>query len=122
MTLSDSFCVDRHRREWLDLFSDKVDLVFANESEITSLFETDDFDAAARKITDLVPMAAITPVGEGVGRGHPPTTRDRGAGECRRAGGRCHWRRRPLRIRFPARHRHRREPATLCGDGEYRGG
>ncbi len=60
MTLSDSFCVDRHRREWLDLFSDKVDLVFANESEITSLFETDDFDAAARKITDLVPMAAIT--------------------------------------------------------------
>lgn len=60
MTLSDSFCVDRHRREWLDLFSDKVDLVFANESEITSLFETDDFDAAARMITDLVPMAAIT--------------------------------------------------------------
>jgi len=60
MTLSDSFCVDRHRREWLDLFSDKVDLIFANESEIASLFETDDFDDAARQIVELVPLTAIT--------------------------------------------------------------
>ncbi|MEZ5243454.1 MAG: adenosine kinase [Acidimicrobiales bacterium] len=60
MTLSDAFCVDRHRGEWLDLLADKVDLVFANESEICSLFETDDFDAAAEAIADLVEIAALT--------------------------------------------------------------
>lgn len=60
LTLSDSFCVDRHRAEWLDLLSDKVDLVFANESEICSLFETDDFDQAAAAIGELVATAALT--------------------------------------------------------------
>lgn len=60
MTLSDAFCVDRHREDWLALLSDRVDLVFANESEICSLFETDDFDAAADKIADLVEIAALT--------------------------------------------------------------
>ncbi len=60
ITLSDSFCVDRHRDEWLELLANKVDLVFANEAEIGSLFQTDDFEAASRQITDLVPMAALT--------------------------------------------------------------
>jgi sugar/nucleoside kinase (ribokinase family) len=65
LTLSDAFCVDRHRTEWLDLLSDKVDLLFANESEICSLFETDDFDLAARKIEDMVPISALTRSGAG---------------------------------------------------------
>ncbi len=60
LTLSDAFCVDRHRDEWLDLLSDNVDLVFANESEICSLFETDDFDLAADRIADLVDISALT--------------------------------------------------------------
>ena len=60
LTLSDSFCVDRHRDEWLDLLTDKVDLVFANEAEIGSLFETDDFDAAADRIAELVEISALT--------------------------------------------------------------
>ena len=60
LTLSDSFCVDRHRDEWLDLHTDKVDLVFANEAEICSLFETDDFDAAADRIAELVEISALT--------------------------------------------------------------
>jgi sugar/nucleoside kinase (ribokinase family) len=60
LTLSDAFCVDRHRAEWLDLLADKVDLLFANESEICSLFETDDFDHAAREITDMVKISALT--------------------------------------------------------------
>lgn len=60
LTLSDSFCVDRHRAEWLDLLSDKVDLVFANEAEVCSLFETDDFDVAAESIGELVATAALT--------------------------------------------------------------
>ena len=60
ITLSDAFCVDRHREEWLDLLTDKVDLVFANESEICSLFETDDFDHAAREIEKMVKVSALT--------------------------------------------------------------
>jgi sugar/nucleoside kinase (ribokinase family) len=60
MTLSDAFCVDRHRAEWLDLLADSVDLVFANESEICSLFETDDFDLAADRIAGLVGISVLT--------------------------------------------------------------
>ena len=60
LTLSDSFCVDRHRDEWLELVADRVDLVFANEAEICSLFETDDFEAAAGRIADMVEVAALT--------------------------------------------------------------
>ncbi len=60
LTLSDAFCVDRHRAEWLDLISDKVDLLFANESEICSLFETDDFDLAAKEIASMAKISALT--------------------------------------------------------------
>lgn len=60
LTLSDSYCVERHRDEWLDLLADKVDLVFANEAEIASLFETDDFDSATDQMAGLVPLAAVT--------------------------------------------------------------
>ncbi|MEQ8840898.1 MAG: adenosine kinase [Acidimicrobiales bacterium] len=60
LTLSDAFCVDRHRAEWLELISDKVDLVFANESEICALFETDDFDRAASQIEGMVEVSALT--------------------------------------------------------------
>ncbi len=60
LTLSDSFCVDRHRHEWLDLISDTVDLVFANETEICSLFEIDDFDAAAAQAAEITEIVALT--------------------------------------------------------------
>jgi len=60
LTLSDSFCVERHRAEWLDLIADHVDLVFANEAEACSMFETDDFDAAVDGLADLVEVAAVT--------------------------------------------------------------
>ena len=57
---SDSFCVVRHRDEWLDLVADRVDLVFANEAEVCSMFETDDFDTAAEQIAAMVEVAALT--------------------------------------------------------------
>ena len=60
LTLSDSFCVDRHRDEWLGLLDDRVDLVFANEAEVCSMFETDDFDAAAERLASMVETAALT--------------------------------------------------------------
>ena len=41
LTLSDSFCVDRHRPEWLQLVEEEVDILFANEDEICALYEQD---------------------------------------------------------------------------------
>ncbi len=58
-TLSDSFCVDRHRSEFLALLDD-LDIVFANEQEVCALFETDDWDLATNKLAGLVSIAACT--------------------------------------------------------------
>jgi sugar/nucleoside kinase (ribokinase family) len=60
ITLSDAFVVERHRRGLLEFIETEVDLVFANEAEITSLFETSDFDAAAHAIRGKAKMAAVT--------------------------------------------------------------
>ena len=46
LTLSDSFCVDRWRAEFRELVEHEVDILFANESELTSLYEVADFDSA----------------------------------------------------------------------------
>lgn len=59
-TLSDPFCVDRHREEFLDLINGRVDVLFANEAEITSLMGFSDFDAAAGAVGDLVDLACVT--------------------------------------------------------------
>lgn len=58
LSLSDSFCVMRHRDAFLDLL-DRVDVLFANESEITALFATD-FDTAVEAARGRVKLAAIT--------------------------------------------------------------
>ncbi|MCJ8143512.1 adenosine kinase [Ancylobacter sp. A5.8] len=60
LTLSDAFCVGRYRAEFLDLMrSGVVDLVFANEAELTSLYETG-FDAALAAIRGDVTRAVVT--------------------------------------------------------------
>lgn len=59
-TLSDGFCVDRHREEFLRLVAEDVDILFANELEICSLFETSDFDEAAARVSDHVGIACLT--------------------------------------------------------------
>src|SRR4249919_1991710 len=61
LTLSDAFCVDRYRAEFLDLIrTGTVDLVFANESELHSLYETSDFDTAVNALRNDVRLAVIT--------------------------------------------------------------
>lgn len=60
LTLSDSFCVDRHRAEFIELIRDGVDILFANESEITSLYETSDFELAAQNAARDARLAALT--------------------------------------------------------------
>lgn len=59
-TLSDVFCVDRHRAEFLEMIGRDIDVLFANENELKALFETDDIDAALKKIRGLCPIAAVT--------------------------------------------------------------
>ena len=58
LSLSDSFCVERHRDAFLDLMQN-VDVLFANEAEITALFQTD-FDGAVRAVGGRTGLAAIT--------------------------------------------------------------
>ncbi len=48
LTLSDAFCVDRHRAEFKELAENAADVVFANEGEIKSLWQVGSFDEAAR--------------------------------------------------------------------------
>jgi sugar/nucleoside kinase (ribokinase family) len=60
ITLSDAFVVERHRRALLEFIETEVDLVFANEVELTSLFETTDFDAAVAAIRGKTKIAAVT--------------------------------------------------------------
>jgi sugar/nucleoside kinase (ribokinase family) len=61
LTLSDSFCVDRYRGEFLDLMRrGTVDLVFANEAELHSLYQTSDFDTALTQLRADVKLAVVT--------------------------------------------------------------
>ncbi len=60
LTLSDSFCVERHREDFLRLINEHVDILFANEHEIKSLARTDDLTAAINSVRDQVAIAAIT--------------------------------------------------------------
>ncbi len=61
LTLSDAFCVDRYRREFLELIKGgTVDLLFANEAELKSLYETGDFDAALLELRRDTKFAAVT--------------------------------------------------------------
>ncbi|MBX3577620.1 MAG: adenosine kinase [Rhizobiaceae bacterium] len=61
MTLSDAFCVDRYRDEFLDLMrSGIVDIVFANSREIKSLYRTEDFETALNLIRRDCKLAAVT--------------------------------------------------------------
>ncbi|MFC4726197.1 adenosine kinase [Glycocaulis abyssi] len=60
LTLSDPFCVDRHRASFRQLIAGHVDVVFANEVELKSLYQSDDFDAALSQIRAETRIAAIT--------------------------------------------------------------
>jgi sugar/nucleoside kinase (ribokinase family) len=61
LTLSDSFCVDRYRDEFLDLMrKGTVDLVFANEAELHSLYQTSDFDTALKQLQRDTKLGVVT--------------------------------------------------------------
>jgi len=61
LTLSDAFCVDRYRGEFLELMRNgTVDLVFANEAELHSLYQTSDFEAALKQLRSDTALGVVT--------------------------------------------------------------
>ncbi len=60
LSLSDAFCVDRHRDSFRDLVANHVDILFANESEIKSLYEVEGFDAALQAVRGSCEIACLT--------------------------------------------------------------
>ncbi len=65
LTLSDSFCVDRHRDDFRALVQDRVDLLFGNSDELLSLYQLDSFDDAIAALRQECELAAITIGAEG---------------------------------------------------------
>lgn len=60
LSLSDAFVVDRHRQAFLELVEHHVDILFANETEILSLYQADRFDVALQKARGHCEVAALT--------------------------------------------------------------
>jgi sugar/nucleoside kinase (ribokinase family) len=60
LTLSDSFCVDRHRDDFRRLVADEVDLLFGNEDELLSLYEVESFTDAVERVRDDCALAVVT--------------------------------------------------------------
>jgi sugar/nucleoside kinase (ribokinase family) len=61
LTLSDAFCVDRYRDEFLQLMrSGAVDLIFANETELHSLYQTSDFETALAQLREDIALGIVT--------------------------------------------------------------
>ena len=65
LTLSDSFCVDRHRADFRALVRDQVDLLFGNQDELCSLYEVGSLDAAIDSVRRECPLVVVTAGAEG---------------------------------------------------------
>jgi fructokinase len=60
LSLSDAFCVERHRDSFQELVDGHVDILFANEMEITSLYKANSFEEAADQVRGRCKVAALT--------------------------------------------------------------
>lgn len=66
IAISDPFCVDRHRADFLRMIGEELDYVIGNAAEIKSLFETDDLEDALTKTAAMCPTVVCTRSGDGV--------------------------------------------------------
>ncbi|MDE4132661.1 adenosine kinase [Phaeobacter sp. QD34_3] len=66
IAISDPFCVERHRADFLSLIENELEFVIGNEDEIRSLFETDDLEEALAKTAAICPLVVCTRSGDGV--------------------------------------------------------
>ena len=60
LTLSDPFCVKKHRLEFKELIKKNIDILFANESEVKELCQTEDLEESAKEISNMIEIVAIT--------------------------------------------------------------
>ena len=60
LSLSDSFCVDRHRKSFLELIDNYIDVVFCNESEVLSLFKQNELQSCKESISSICELVIIT--------------------------------------------------------------
>ncbi len=60
LSLSDYFCVDRHRESFLDLINNYIDIVFCNEAEVLSLFKKEEFSSCEDHLQSLCELAIVT--------------------------------------------------------------
>ncbi|HEY8544911.1 MAG TPA: adenosine kinase [Acidimicrobiales bacterium] len=65
LTLSDLFCVERHREDWLPLVRERVDILFANDAEAMALWQCDDVPTAVERAREFVEIGCITCGAEG---------------------------------------------------------
>lgn len=65
LTLSDTFCVDRHRAEFRTLVREDIDVLFANQHELRALYEDDDLTACINAVRREAPLTCVTRGGEG---------------------------------------------------------
>lgn len=66
IAISDPFCVERHRDDFLSLIQNDLDYVIGNEAELRSLFETEDLEAALAQTSAICPLVICTRSGDGV--------------------------------------------------------
>ena len=66
IAISDPFCVERHRDDFMSLIKHDLDYVIGNEAELRSLFETDDVEEALTKTAEICPIVVCTRSGDGV--------------------------------------------------------
>jgi sugar/nucleoside kinase (ribokinase family) len=66
ITISDPFCVERHRTDFLQMIEHELDFVIGNEAELKSLFETQDLEEAMTRTADICPLMVCTRGGDGV--------------------------------------------------------
>lgn len=66
ITLSDPFCIERHRDAFRNMVRDHVDLLFCNRAEMLSMYQTDDFEAALAQAASVVSIVACTDSEHGV--------------------------------------------------------
>ncbi|WP_305967881.1 MULTISPECIES: adenosine kinase [unclassified Mameliella] len=76
IAISDPFCVERHRADFLKLIEHDMDFVIGNEDEIRSLYQNDDLDADLRAVGEICPLVICTRSGDGVSILHEGTRTD----------------------------------------------
>ena len=60
LTLSDPFCVKKHRLEFKELIKKNIDILFANELEVNELCQSEDLDESAKEICNMIEILQIT--------------------------------------------------------------